>query len=264
MTADDREGGSARGDRRRRPARDTPGTPPTRDIHNSPTTHGDHSIAANDIKNVIIRWVLHPSARWLPLLLVCAGLVIAQTLHPRGSFGQYVLCAVLAGIALATAAVRVLIRRPPGAGFVGALSLISVLATVGGWLAFQHSASHADIDVTGQVSTEGTQPLDDAGNRSLIFTLGESALEEPRARLRLDLAIDDHDPSGPTCLHRTSATVHLLTGGVAAQEEDLRSSGTVDFALGARTGTVKIQLTLKTGRNCLMDVRAASAVLHDS
>ncbi|MCB5908226.1 hypothetical protein [Streptomyces pinistramenti] len=251
MTAED-------GDRQDRSA------PPTRDIHNSPTTHGDHSIAANDIKNVIIRWVMHPSARWLPLLLACAGLVIAQALHPSGPFGQYLLCTVLAGVALVTAAVRVLIRRSSGVGFVGALSLVSVLATVGGWLAFQHGAAHADIDVTGQVVTAGTQPLDDAGNRSLVLTLGESALKEPRERLRLTLAIDDHDPSGPTCLHRTSATVYLVTSGVAAQEEQMHSGSTVDFALGARTGSVRIQLTLKTGRNCQMDVRAASAVLHDS
>ncbi|UQA93608.1 hypothetical protein [Streptomyces halobius] len=232
-------------------------------VHNNPTTHGDHSIAANDIKNVIIRWVMHPSARWLPLLLACAALVIAGSKQPGGPAGQYTLWFVLAGLSLVTAAARVLLRRPRDIRVVGALSLISVLATVGGWLAFQNIQAHGEIDVTGEVRTEGKQPLDDGANDTLTLRLDASALKEPRNALRLTLAIDDHDPAGPTCLADTTATVSLLTSGVAAQEEKIRPGGTVDFSLGARVNTVRIHLKLHTARGCRMDVQATAAVLHD-
>lgn len=233
------------------------------DIHNSPTTHGDHSIAANDIKNVFIRWVMHPSARWLPLLLACAALVIAGSRQPEGPPGQYALWFVLAGLSLVTAAARVLLRRPRDARVVGALSLVSVLTTVGGWLAFQNIEAHGEIDVTGQVRTEGRQPLDDGANDALTLRLDAPALKEPRNALRLTLAIDDHDPAGPTCLTDTTATISLLTSGVAAQQEEIRPGGTVDLALGARASTVRIHLKLHTARGCRMDVQATGAVLHD-
>ncbi|MFG2209191.1 hypothetical protein [Streptomyces sp. NPDC048638] len=233
------------------------------DVHNSAAAHGDHSIAANDIKNVIIKWVMHPSARWVPLLLACTGLVIAGSTWPDGPASQYTLWGVLAGLAVATAAARVLNRRPRDARVVGALSLVSVLAAVGAWLAFQNVLTHGEIDVTGQIHTEGTQPLDDTTHRSLSLLLDASALKEPRNALRLTLAIDDHITAGPTCLPDTHATVSLLTSGVAAQTTAVRPGGTVDFDLGARAGSVRIGLTLHTGRGCRMDVRATDAVLHD-
>ncbi|MFJ9853795.1 hypothetical protein [Streptomyces sp. NPDC101150] len=231
--------------------------------HKEANTLGDHSIAANDIKNLIIKWVMHPSARWAPLLLACTGLVIAGSTWPDGPASQYALWGTLAALSVATAAARVLNRRPRGARVVGALSLVSVLATVGAWLAFQSVATHGEIDVTGQVRTRGTQPLDDTAHRSLSFLLDTSALKEPRNALRLTLAIDDHDPAGPTCLPDTGATVSLLTSGVAAQTTDLRPGGTADFSLGARVRSVRIDLQLHTARGCRMDVRATSAVLHD-
>lgn len=233
------------------------------DVHNSPTTHGDHSIAANDIRNVFIKWVMHPSARWLPLLLACAALVIAGTNWPDGPAGQYTLWGALAALSLFTAAARVLDRRRRDARVGGVLSLISVLATVGGWLAFQSVLTHGEIDVTGQVRAEGTQPLDSAAHRTLTLRLDAPALKEPRHALRLTLGIADHDPSGPTCLSDTRATLWLLTSGAATQPADVRPGGTADFSLGARTGTVRIDVRLHTARGCRMDVQATSAVLHD-
>ncbi|MEU6330543.1 hypothetical protein ABZ851_25185 [Streptomyces sp. NPDC047049] len=82
--------------------------------------------------------------------------------HPWGT---------LSGLALFTGAVRVLNRRPRDARVVGTLSLVSVLATVGGWLAFQHVVAHGEIDVTGSVRIQRTQPLDGETNRSLTFLL---------------------------------------------------------------------------------------------
>ncbi|MFI9047956.1 hypothetical protein [Streptomyces sp. NPDC053427] len=232
-------------------------------VHNSSTAGGDHSIAANVIKNVIIKWVMHPSARWVPLLVACTGLVIAGSTWPDGPASQYTLWGTLAGLSVATAAARVLNRKPLGARVVGALSLVSLLATVGAWLAFQSVLTHGEIDVTGQVRTRGTQPLDDAAHRTVSFLLDASALREPRNALRLTVAIDDHDPAGPTCLPDTGATVSLLTSGVAAQTMDLRPGGTADFTLGARVRSVRIDLRLRTARGCRMDVRATGAVLHD-
>ncbi|KPC66257.1 hypothetical protein [Streptomyces chattanoogensis] len=237
----------------------------TRDgaVHNSSTAHGDHPIAANHIKNVIIRWVMHPNARWVPLLVACTGLVIAGSTWPDGPASQYTLWGALAVLSVGTAAARMLNRSPRGARVVGVLSLVSVLAAVGAWLAFQNVRTHGEIDVTGQVHTEGSQPLDDSAHRTLTLRLDADALKEPRNSLRLTLAIDDHDPAGPTCLPDTSATVSLLTSDVAAQTESLRPGGTADFALGARAGSVRIDLRLHTARGCRMDVRATRAVLHD-
>ncbi|MFH9246885.1 hypothetical protein ACH4LK_15820 [Streptomyces lydicus] len=233
------------------------------DVYNSPTAHGDHSIAANDIRNVIIRWVMHPSARWLPLLLACAAVVAAGARWPDGPARQYVLWGVLTGLSLLAAAARVLDRRPRDALVIGVLSLVSVLATVGGWLTFQQVVAHGEIDVTGQVRTEGRQPLDDEANRTLTLRLDAAALAEPRDALRLTLAIADHDPAGPTCLPDTRATLSLLTSGAAAQPTDVRPGGTADFSLGARAGAVRIGVRLHTARGCRMDVRATGAVLHD-
>ncbi|MFD7105909.1 hypothetical protein ACFVTP_27620 [Streptomyces celluloflavus] len=234
------------------------------ETHNSPTTHGDHSIAANDIKNVIIKWVLHPSARWLPLLLACAALVTAASLRPAGPVGGFAGWGSLAGVALATAVIRVLIRKPRHTSVIAALSLVSVLSTVGGWLAFQDAVAHREIDVTGQLRLEGRQPLDGGPHNALTLRLGEPALKESRDALRLTLALTDHDPAGPTCVQDTSATVALLVSGVEAQETDLRPGGTVDFTLGAQTSSVEIHLALHTAHGCRMDVRTARAVLHDT
>ncbi|ARF56923.1 hypothetical protein [Streptomyces gilvosporeus] len=231
---------------------------------------GDGSIAAQYIRNVIIKWVLHPSARWVPLLAACTGLVIAGSTWPDGPARQYALWGTLAGLSVATAAARVLHAKPRHGNaksqyvrVVGVLSLVSVLATVGAWLAFRDVVAHGEVDVTGQVHTRGVQPLDDTGHRTLSLLLDAPALREPRNALRLTLAIDDHDPAGPTCLPDTSATVSLLTSGVAAQTRTVRPGDTVDFTLGARARSVRIALLLHTAHGCRMDVRATGAVLHD-
>ncbi|KIZ13636.1 hypothetical protein [Streptomyces natalensis] len=231
---------------------------------------GSHFVAANAIRNVIIKWVMHPSARWAPLLAACTGLVIAGSTWPDGPASQYALWGTLAGLSVASAAARVLHGKPQQGTadsrhvrVVGILSLFSVLATVGAWLAFQHVVTHGEVDVTGQVHTRGVQPLDDTGHRTLSLLLDAPALREPRNALRLTLAIDDHDPAGPTCLPDTSATVSLLTSGVAAQTRTVRPGDTVDFTLGARARSVRIDLLLHTAHGCRMDVRATGAVLHD-
>ncbi|GAA3165027.1 MULTISPECIES: hypothetical protein [Streptomyces] len=252
-------------------APDAPGAPGTPEVHhhtlrhNNPVTTGPHSIAANDIKNVIIRWVMHPSARWLPLLLACAALVIAQATDPHGPAGQYALSIALAVLAVAAGAVRVLIRKTPSVAAVGALSLVSVLATVGGWLAFRYAAAHADVEVTGQVQRHGSLPLTSRDN-TVTFTLGPDALREPRDRLRLTLTVSDADPSAPACSYRTSATAYLMDGGAPVQEP-VRSGRPLEFALTSGATSVRIQVTLAEkdpGRNCRTDIRAVAAVLHDS
>ncbi|GAU69409.1 hypothetical protein SSP35_12_00570 [Streptomyces sp. NBRC 110611] len=233
------------------------------DIYNIPRADGDHSIAANAIRNVIIRWVMHPSARWLPLLLACAALVIAGTQWPDGPAHQYVLWGTLAGLSLISAAARVLNRKPRDARVVGVLSLVSVLTTVGGWLAFQNVLTHGEVDVTGRVRMEGTQPLDDVAHRTLTLRLDASALAEQRNALRLTLGITDHDPAGPTCLPDTRATLFLLASGAAAQVTDVPPGGTAEFTLGEGAGTVRIGVRLHTARGCRMDVHVTGAVLHD-
>ncbi|KUL47324.1 hypothetical protein ADL22_10320 [Streptomyces sp. NRRL F-4489] len=231
------------------------------DIHNSPTTHGDHSIAAGNIRNVVIRWALqHPSASWLPLLLGCATVVLAGTVWPDGPASQYALWGALTAVSLGTGAARVLVRRPGDARLVAVLSLASVLATVGGWLAFRDVATHGEIDVTGKVSPQGRRTL--ANGEHTTLTLRIPAPRDARDALRLTLAIDDSDPAAPTCRPETYALVSLPSSG-AADVHKVLPDGTADLALGGQAGTVRIDVGLVTARACLMDLRAVRATLHD-
>ncbi|MCK7627760.1 hypothetical protein MUU72_32490 [Streptomyces sp. RS10V-4] len=234
---------------------------PPRDIHNSPTTHGDHSIAAGTIRNVVIRWALqHPSASWLPLLLACAAVVLAGTAWPDGPAAQYALWGTLTAVSLGTATARVLVRRPDDARRAAVLSLASVLATVGGWLAFRDVATHGEIDATGTVTPQVRRSLADGAHVTL--TLHTTAPEDTRNALRLTLAIDDSDPAAPTCRPDSSAQVSLLSSGLVDQHE-VRPGDTAAFSLGGQVSTVRIDIRLVTARGCLMDLRATRATLYD-
>ncbi|AIA05272.1 hypothetical protein ACFU90_24190 [Streptomyces noursei] len=241
-----------------------PSPPDPGHLHNEATAHGNHAIAAGNIRNVFIRWALqHPSARWLPLLLACAALIIAGTTWPDGPASQYALWGALITVSLATAAGRVLVQRPADARIVAALSLVSVLTTVGGYLAFRNVVTHGEVDVTGKVTTRGGQPLDATTHRSITLSLDAPALRESRNALRLTLAVDDHDPAGPTCVPDSYVTASLLTSGVPTQAQRVNPGGTADFSLGAQASTVQIDVTLTTGRGCRMAVRPTRATLYD-
>ncbi|WP_274913937.1 hypothetical protein [Streptomyces sp. WZ-12] len=241
-----------------------PPRPPQGPTHNNATSHGDHSIAAGNIRNVVIRWALqHPSARWLPLLLACAALLLAGTTWPDGPATQYALWAVLVALSLATAAARVLVQRPRDARIVAALSLVSVLASVGGWLAFRNVATHGELDVTGKITLQGRQPLDDTAHRTVTLRLEPSSLKGSRNALRVTLAIEDQDPAGPTCVPDSSATASLISSGVPSQQQSVNPDGTADFDLGAQADAVRIEVTLTTGPGCRMNVRPTRVTLHD-
>ncbi|MFE3650351.1 hypothetical protein [Streptomyces sp. NPDC059122] len=244
----------------------TPRRPPRPDpehIHHDTTATGDHAIAAGSIRNVIIRWVLqHPSARWLPLLLACAALIVSGSTWPDGPASQYVLWGILAAVSLGTATGRVLVQRPADARIVAALSLVSVLSTVGGYLAFRNVVTHGEIDVTGQI----TPPVKRALSNGTHFTLSLDVAtpEESRNALRLTLAINDNDTAGPTCRPGSSADLTLLGSGSTAQPTTVRHGGTADFLLGGQVRTVRIDVELKAGQGCLLDIRTTQATLHDT
>ena len=241
-----------------------PPRPPQGPTQNNATSHGDHSIAAGNIRNVVIRWALqHPSARWLPLILACAGLLLAGTTWPDGPAAQYLLWGALVALSLATAAARVLVQRPRDARIVATLSLVSVLATVGGWLAFRHVVTHGELDVTGKITVQGRQPLDDTAHRTLTLRLEPAALKGSRNALRLTLAIEDQDAAGPTCVPDSSATATLISSGVPSQQQSVNPGGTADFDLGAQASAIRIEVTLTTGPGCRMNVRPTQATLHD-
>ncbi|MEW1656933.1 hypothetical protein [Streptomyces sp. NPDC093707] len=241
----------------RRPHRPGPG-----DTQNTTTAQGDYSIAAGSIRNVIVRWAMqHPSARWLPLILACAGLILAGTTWPDGPATQYVLWGILIALALATAAARVLVQRPRDARIVAALSLVSVLATVGGWLAFRSVATHGEIDVTGKVAPLAQRSLTNGARYTL--TLDIDAPKESRNTLRLTLAIDDHDRNGPTCRPDSSAELTLLPSGDMTRPATVRHGGTAEFPLGAQVRTARVSVELTTAPGCRLDIRTTHAALYD-
>ncbi|MGG2465825.1 hypothetical protein ACO0M4_39710 [Streptomyces sp. RGM 3693] len=244
----------------------TPRTPPRPDpehIHNDATATGDHSIAAGNIRNVFIRWALqHPSARWLPLLLACAALIIAGTTWPDGPASQYALWGVLAAVSLGTATGRVLIQRPAVTRVVAALSLVSVLATVGGYLAFRNVVTHGEIDVTGRITPPVQRALSNGSHVTLSLDIATP--EESRNALRLTLAINDHDTASPTCRPDSSADLTLLGSGRTAQPTTVRHGGTADFLLGGQVRTVRIDVQLRTAQGCLLDIRTTQATLYDT
>ncbi|WP_438486474.1 hypothetical protein [Streptomyces sp. S186] len=229
-------------------------------IHNDATAHGDHSIAAGTIRNVFIRWALHPSARWLPLLLACAALVVAGTTWPDGPASQYVLWGTLVAVSVGAATARVLVQRPRGARIVAALSLASLLATVGGWLAFRDVVAHGEIDATGKITT-AARDLPDGARFTLTLAVAPG---EARDALRLTLAIDDHDPAAPACRPVTAVALTAPPPGHAATPDSVHDGGTFDIPLDPQARTVRIGLTLHTDRGCRMDVRTTGATLHDT
>ncbi|MEK2476382.1 MULTISPECIES: hypothetical protein [Streptomyces] len=242
----------------------TPRRPPRPEpehLHNEATATGDHSIAAGNIRNVVIRWALqHPSARWLPLLLACAALVVTGTAWPDGPASQYVLWGALVAVALGTAAARVLVQRPRDARIVATLSLVSVLATVGAWLAFRDVATHGEIDATGKITSKAPDLVDGA---PLTLTLRVSP-GEARDALRLTLAIDDHDPTAPTCRPVSSVALTSPPYGGAATPAAIHDGGTFDIPVDPQARTVRIDLTLHTDHGCRMDITTTEATLHNA
>ncbi|WP_369358137.1 hypothetical protein [Streptomyces sp. cg2] len=245
----------------RRPPRPEPARlHDTAHIRNDATAHGDHSIAAGTIRNVFIRWALHPSARWLPLLLACAALVVAGTTWPDGPASQYLLWGALVAVSLGTATARVLVQRPRDARIVATLSLASLLATVGGWLAFRDVVTHGEIDAAGKI-TAAARDLPDGAR--FILTLAV-APGEARDALRLTLAVDDHDPTAPTCRPNSAVALTAPPTGHAATPDSVHDGGSFDIPLDPQARTVRIGLTLHTDSGCRMDIRTTGATLHDT
>ncbi|MGC9497804.1 hypothetical protein [Streptomyces sp. WG7] len=229
------------------------------------------------------RWLKHSALLTWPSLsvfLVIAwtiGYVVYAVAHwPGGPQTQYVWFYVLAPLALLIAGAAALYpadrtgetrdaeqqaadeRRR---GIVRAVLVgTALLCSFGGAFAW------AVVDRTGEVGVEmsigGTQPVGDAGG-TLTVEMARPALDDVRDKLRLKLTIVDDDPSTPTCVGRTTATITAATPGVTPNTREVPAQSTVDFDLGGRQGALRFEVAVHPETGCSMRLAQARGTLHN-
>jgi hypothetical protein len=250
-------------------------------------THGDNSPWIGSIGDYTrLIWnltlpLLHVA--WLPVS-VC--LVIAATISfavfavaqwPGGPQLQYVWFYVLAALALLIAGAAAL--YPAGrtgqtrdaaqqAGDIRRRRMARTILVGTAALCCGGSAlAWVDVDRTGEVGVEmtiqGTQPVDKPGG-TLEVHMTRPASGDVRDKLRLTLTIIDDDPSTPTCVGRTTATITVVTPGITPNAREVPAQSTVDFDLGGRRGAVKFAVHVWSETGCSMRLAQARGTLHDS
>ncbi|MFH8976606.1 hypothetical protein [Streptomyces sp. NPDC017890] len=247
---------------------------------------GDGSTTFGHVgQNATFTWELKrpwSHVAWLPVsaILVIAATVVfavhAVAHWPGGPQTQYTWFYVLAPLAPLIAGAAALYpadrtgqtrdavqqaadRRRRGivrAVLVGAAALCSS----GGALAW------VDVDRTGEVGVEmsisGTQPVGDAGG-TLTVEMARPASGDVRDKLRLTLTVVDDDPSTPTCVGRTTATITAVTSGVAPNTREVPAQSTVDFDLGGREGELRFEVAVHPETGCSMRLAQARGTLHN-
>ncbi|MGC9439412.1 hypothetical protein [Streptomyces sp. WG5] len=122
------------------------------------------------------------------------------------------------------------------------------------------------VDLTGELGVEmsisGTQPVGDAGG-TLTVEMARPALDDVRDKLRLKLTIVDDDPSTPTCVGRTTATITAATPGVTPNTREVPAQSTVDFDLGGRQGALRFEVAVHPETGCSMRLAQARGTLHN-
>ncbi|MBL3671581.1 hypothetical protein JL475_38080 [Streptomyces sp. M2CJ-2] len=236
--------------------------------------------------NATFKWELKRPLTHVAWLPVSVCLVIAATIGfvvfavaqwPGGPQIQYVWFYVLVALALLIAGAAALYpadrtgqtcdavqqaadtrrRRTARAILVGA----AALCCGGGALAW------VDVDRTGEVGVEmairGTQPVGDTGG-TLTVEMTRPASGDVRDKLRLVLTIIDDDPSTPTCVGRTTATITAVTPGITPNAREVPAQSTVDFDLGGREGAVRFAVDVWPETGCSMRLAQARGTLHNN
>ncbi|MGW2540984.1 hypothetical protein ACWC5I_08930 [Kitasatospora sp. NPDC001574] len=211
----------------------------------------------------------------LPLLAAVAAAVYAVLSWPGGPQHQYVwfYLALSASFVLAVLCVigGAAAKGPKGAApteapskpsTAGLLLLSSALV-----LALLGLAGLEDVrrngEITVEISVRGGQPLAGAvaGTRTLVVPA--STADNVRDHLRLALTVSDDNPTSPTCVHKTTATLTPTTPGVTPTTKRVPAQAVVEFDLGGSRGEVTIDVTVRTGPGCSMQVAARGTLFND-
>ncbi|MER5353249.1 hypothetical protein ABT093_23305 [Kitasatospora sp. NPDC002551] len=211
------------------------------------------------LKNVDPRSVV---AR-LPLLVAVGTAGYAVLSWPGGPQSQYLwfYAALAAGFALS---VRCAVAGPTAVSHpwstAGLLLLASALVLSLLGLAGLESVRRGG-EVPVEIAVRGAGPLTASTTQTLV--LPAPAAGKARDRLRLALTISDDDPTSPTCVHKTTATLTALTPGVAPGVQRVPAQSVVEFDLGGRRGEVAIEISVQTRPNCAMRVAKADGTLFN-
>ncbi|MFE7548321.1 hypothetical protein [Streptomyces gardneri] len=228
---------------------------PQRDSHVE--SHGRNSVNADTIGSGAT--FNFPQGRRLlevlPLVVTVAVGVYAALSWPGGPHGQYVLFYASLGTGFACSVAYAV----QGKGWpLLALALACSLLGLG---LFGSAARNREVPV--EVDVQGLQPLRGPAVGHLTLVVSAPAKGDARDRLRLALTISDEDPSTPTCVHKTTATLTVTTRGVAPASHRVPADSVVDFDLGGHRGEVTLALTVHTGRNCVMHLAKTQGILHN-
>lgn len=222
-------------------------------------THGSHSVSADTIGSGAT-FNLHQASRRrllevLPLLLAVAVAVYAALAWPGGPHSQYVLFYASLGTGFAFSVAYAV----QGKGWpLLALALACSLLGLG---LFGSAARNSDVPVA--IDVRGGQPLQGSAVGRLTLVMPAPADGDARDRLRLALTVSDDDPSTPTCVHKTTATLTATTRGVTPASRRVPADSVVDFDLGGHRGEVTLAFVLHTEPNCVMRLAKARGTLHN-
>ncbi|MFF7455364.1 hypothetical protein [Kitasatospora sp. NPDC008115] len=231
-------------------------------------TYGDNSWSIGHVYrstfNFLKKLDSWPLVAPLPLLLAVGTAGYAALSWPGGPQSQYlwfyaalgpgfvlsVKCAVTGSVGAS--------RKWPRTGLLVLASalVLSLLGLAG----LENVRRNGEIPV--DVSVRGTGPLTATGPQTLV--LPAQAPGKARDRLRLALTIADDDPAAPTCVHRTTATLTVLTPGVTPGVQQVPAQSVVEFDLGGQRGEVVVELSLQTRQNCVMRVAKADGTLFNN
>ncbi|MEV7866279.1 hypothetical protein AB0P17_09295 [Streptomyces sp. NPDC088124] len=236
--------------------------------------------------NATFKWELKRPLTHVAWLPVSACLVIAATVGfavfavarwPGGPQIQYVWAYVLAALALLIAGAAALYPADRTGQIRDAAQqaadtrrrgvVRAILVGAAALCCGSGALAWVDVDRTGEydveMAIEGIQPVDDTGG-TLTVEMARPASGDVRDRLRLTLTIVDNDPSTPTCVGRTTATINALTSGITPNARKVPAQSTVDFDLGGRQGAVRFAVDMRPKTGCSMRLAQARGTLHNN
>ncbi|MET9436119.1 hypothetical protein [Streptomyces sp. NPDC006551] len=186
-----------------------------------------------------------------------AGLVVyAAVTWPGGPWSQFLVFYAFVVAASAAALVAWGFAR----SLRTTLALASVLCCVLGLVALEHVDRNGEIPV--EIDVRGVQPVVGSRGGTLTLVMAQPAPEDVRERLRIALTVADDDPSTPTCVHKTTATLTAITPGITPGTLRVPADDVVEFDLHGHRGEVLIGFTVETEPNCAMRLAKVSGTLH--
>ncbi|GAA1402903.1 hypothetical protein GCM10009639_46910 [Kitasatospora putterlickiae] len=237
---------------------------PGRRVHFE-THHG--AVHAGEIDRSTFTFLKNVDARsvvaLLPLLVAVGIAGYAALSWPGGPQIQYAGFYAALGSGFVTS-VRCAVMGPAGltrptatAGLL--LVTVSLGASLLGLGGLEDIRRNREIPVG--LSVQAAGPLTGSSTQTLVMPA--PAPGEARDRLRLALTLTDDDPASPTCVHKTVATLTVLTPGVTPGVQRVPAQSEVEFDLGGRRGEVEIEIAVQTREGCALRVAQADGTLFN-